>query len=132
MDEEIKEKLSNTNTWIRGLYMLLFLFIMGAAKFAIGVLVLFQFLTHLFAGNINERLVSFSSSLAQYISQIILYVCYVTEEKPFPFNDWPTPDLTNTAKTPTETTKPALKTEPEKINKPFHDKPNPDEPINYQ
>ena len=90
MDEEIKEKLSNTETWIRGLYIVLFLLLLGISKIIIGALVLFQFITSLFTGSANERLMEFSQSLATYVSQIILYLGYASDEKPFPFNDWPT------------------------------------------
>ena len=90
MDEEIKEKLSNTETWIRGLYIILFMILLGISKMIIGALVLFQFIASLFTGQANDRLIEFSKSLATYVSQVILYLCYATNEKPFPFSDWPT------------------------------------------
>lgn len=89
MDEEIKEKLSNTETWIRGIYIILFLLILGLTKFIIGALVLFQFLSSLITGSTNERLVEFGQSLAAYVSQVVLYLCYSTNDKPYPFSDWP-------------------------------------------
>lgn len=90
MDDEIKEKLGNTDVWSRGLYMLLFILILGLTKFVVGVVVLFQFLTNLFTGSCNDRLTDFGQRLAQYLSQTVLFLCYSTEEKPFPFSDWPT------------------------------------------
>ncbi len=95
MDEEIKKKLSSADTWLRGFFMLLFVIVLGAAKAIVVGLVIFQFLTRLLAGTVNERLVSFSQNLAQYISQTVLYICYVTEERPFPFSDWPTSNIVN-------------------------------------
>jgi len=93
MDEEIKKKLSSADTWLRGFFMLLFVVVLGATKAIVVGLVIFQFLTRLITGTVNERLVSFCEKLAQYISQTVLYLCYVTEDKPFPFNDWPTSSI---------------------------------------
>ncbi|NOX42672.1 MAG: DUF4389 domain-containing protein [Gammaproteobacteria bacterium] len=142
MDDEIKQKLTNTNTWIRGLYMLLFLVVLGVTKFIVGALVVFQFLSTLFTGSCNERLVEFGQNLAQYIAQIVLFVCYGTEEKPYPFSDWPTSSLINTTvntapKTKTKkktTTKKTADTEEEGAppSNAVHIETNPDEPIKYQ
>lgn len=139
MDEEIKQKLTNTDTWIRGLYMLLFLLMLGITKFIVGGLVIFQFLSTLFTGSCNERLVEFGQNLAQYTAQIILFVCYGTEEKPYPFNDWPTSNLISTTpktkpKTKKKTTQKKASTEEEATpsDSALHIETNPDEPIKYQ
>jgi hypothetical protein len=132
MDEEIKEKLSDTNTWLRGLYMLLFIFILGLTKFVVGALVIFQFINSLFTGSANERLINFGQNLAQYISQTVLFLCYSTEEKPFPFNDWPSQQ---TLKKAPATKKKTSKKTPTKLAQEAHptpDKKEGDEPVNYQ
>ena len=41
MNDEIKQKILDTNTWLRGLFMLLFFLIAGVARFVIAVVVLF-------------------------------------------------------------------------------------------
>jgi len=129
MDEEIKEKISDTNTWLRGLYMLLFIFIMGLTKFVVGALVLFQFLNSLFTGSANERLVEFGQNLAQYISLIVLFLCYSTDEKPFPFDDWPSQQTRKKAPVATKkkTTKKAAAKSAEETP-PMPDKKEGDEP----
>ena len=132
MDEEIKEKLSDTGTWLRGLYMLLFIFILGLTKFVVGALVIFQFLNSLFTGSANERLVDFGQNLARYISQTVLFLCYSTEEKPFPFNDWPSKQARK--KTPAAKKKTSDKTPTTSAQEvhPTPDKKEGDEPVNYQ
>ncbi len=143
MDEEIKKKLSNADTWLRGFFMLLFVIVLGAAKGVVVGLVIFQFLTRLLTGAVNERLVHFSEHLAQYISQTVLYICYVTEEKPYPFSDWPTSSVINSTVTKPKK-KPSKKKAAESsdnvdnvkdsatADKPIANNAKPDEPINYQ
>lgn len=104
MDEEIKEKLSNTDTWIRGIYILLFMLILGVTKVIIGAMVIFQFLSSLVTGCANERIAEFGKTLATYIEQIILYLSYSSNEKPFPFNDWPTATQSSSADKPKKRT----------------------------
>jgi hypothetical protein len=40
----------------------------------------------------NLNLVSFSKKLGTYLSQIISFVTYASEERPFPFNPFPESD----------------------------------------
>ena len=84
-----KENVSNTTTWLRGLFMLLF----GVAFKIAGILVLavavLQFLFKLFSGQANERLRAFGDNLGTYVAEIIRFLCYHTERKPFPFSEWP-------------------------------------------
>lgn len=139
MDEEIKKKLSSADTWLRGFFMLLFVIVLGAAKAIVVGLVIFQFLTRLLAGTVNERLVSFSQNLAQYISQTVLYICYVTEERPFPFSDWPTSSIVDDTASKTKKN-PAKKKAAEPNNdaesttsgSPIPNNAKPDEPVSYQ
>ena len=51
---------------------------------------LVQFFWVLFTGETNQKLQEFGKSLATYTNQIILYLTFNTEERPFPFDvDWP-------------------------------------------
>jgi len=38
----------------------------------------------------NTRLLTFGRSLGSYVQQLVNFQSFNTEEKPFPFNDWPT------------------------------------------
>jgi hypothetical protein len=132
MDEEIKEKLSDTGTWLRGLYMLLFIFILGLTKFVVGALVIFQFFNSLFTGSANERLVDFGQNLAEYISQTVLFLCYSSEEKPFPFNDWPSQHARKRTPAAKKKTSKKTSTKSEQETNPIPDTKEGDEPVNYQ
>lgn len=89
MKDEIKQRLQKTETWMRGLYMLLFIFIYGFAKFLIVLVMLFQFFSTVLTGNTNTQLLKFSQNLAKYVYQIIIFLTYNTEQRPFPFSAWP-------------------------------------------
>jgi hypothetical protein len=69
--------------------MLLFFVILWFARFVILAAVLFQFVSMLVSGKINERLLELGESLGLYSYQIIRFLTYNTEEKPFPFAEWP-------------------------------------------
>lgn len=97
MDHELKENLKQKKTWLRGLYMLLFAIFYSVAEIVILVVVLFQFLLALFTARTNARLVLFGKSLSTYVYQVMLYLTFNSEDKPFPFGEWPaadTPQLT--------------------------------------
>ena len=89
MNDETGKSYKDRSTWVRGLYMLIFMFFMGVAKFVSFVVILFQFLTVLFTAETNERLVSFGQSLSIYQYQLMMYLTYNSEEHPFPMGEWP-------------------------------------------
>ena len=74
---------------IKGLFVLLFLFAFGVCRFLLYIIVLVQFLFDLISGEPNTRLCQFSAELKDYFSEIIAFVTYQSDTKPFPFSDWP-------------------------------------------
>jgi len=77
------------NIWMRGLYMLLFAFLIGVAKFVAFTVVALQFLFVLFTNSTNEKLLSFGKSLSTYTYQIMLFLTFNSEVRPYPMSDWP-------------------------------------------
>lgn len=92
MDSEIKEHISSTNTWGRALFMVLFGIIYSVAEMVLVTVVLLQFCFVLFSGTTNERLLRFGGELSDFLYQIFQYWTYNSEEKPFPFANWPSRD----------------------------------------
>ena len=88
MNEETKPY-KDKSVWMRGLFMLLFLFFLGVAKFVAIVVIFIQFLTVLFTTKTNKRLLNFGETLSVYHYQVIMYLTYNLEEQPFPMSDWP-------------------------------------------
>lgn len=95
MNPELKDNLRKRQTWLRGLYMLLFIVIYHVAEFVVGAVVLLQFLFTLVTGQTNARLLRFGQSLSDYVYQILRFLTFNSEDLPFPFNDWPAGDTTS-------------------------------------
>lgn len=69
--------------------MLLFSIISGVAKFIVSLVAIFQFLTLLFKGEVNQALMPFGQNLSTYVYQISLFLTFKTHEMPFPFGAFP-------------------------------------------
>ena len=77
------------NIFIRGLFMVfmgLVFHLTGTLLFIVAVI---QFAFALISDAPNARLASFGRSLGLYLQQNVNFLTFVTEEKPFPFSDWP-------------------------------------------
>jgi len=55
-----------------------------------------------FSDGPSESLQRFGSSLSVYVKQISEFLSYASEEKPYPFSDWPEPDVLATKKESSE------------------------------
>ncbi len=85
----VKENAKNVDVWIRGLFILVFGVIFYVLYVVIWLLVIFQFITKVITGNLNEHLSGFSGGLTSYAFQILRYITFQSEERPFPFSPWP-------------------------------------------
>ena len=85
----LKENVSRRSIWIRLVYMIVMGIAYGVAEIVAFAVVVFQFLASLFTGKHNERLARFGRNLGRYFQQITLFMTFATEEKPFPFGQWP-------------------------------------------
>ncbi|MEM8844308.1 MAG: DUF4389 domain-containing protein [Pseudomonadota bacterium] len=87
---EITQHLTSKSIWMRLVFMLIVTFFYSISRIVVVVIALVQFLWKLFTGDINEKLLGLGKSLATYTNQIILYLTFNTEERPFPFDlNWP-------------------------------------------
>jgi len=88
MNDNIKESLKDNSTWMRILYMAIFVIIFNIVELLIAALVIFQLLVLLFTGEKNMRLVGFGGMLSQYAYRMLQYLTFNSEDRPFPFADW--------------------------------------------
>ena len=88
MKDHIAESMKDSSTWMRILYMFIFVIIFNIVEILIAALVIFQVLVLLFTGEKNQRLLGFGSMLSQYAYRMLQYLTFNSEEKPFPFADW--------------------------------------------
>ena len=89
MSGDIKENVPRRSIWLRLGFMIILGVAFSVAEVITSAVIAFQFLASLFTGQTNEQLTRFGRNLARYLQQIIVYMTFVTEEKPFPFTPWP-------------------------------------------
>lgn len=85
----LKENATNAAVWMRGLYIIVFGVILYFVFALVWLLVIFQFLTKLLTGELNQQLRRFAAPLSRYVSQILNYITFQSDERPFPFSPWP-------------------------------------------
>ena len=87
---ELEQNLRARSTWLRLVFMIVIGICHELARLVGAVIVLLQFLHVLFTGKPNERLLEAGLSLAQYVYQVVEYLTFNTEVRPFPFDaEWP-------------------------------------------
>ena len=98
----IEEHLKSRSTWLRLLFMIVMTLLYGISRLVVSAVIIIQFFHVLFTGQTNPQLRRLGQSLATYTYQIMLYLTFNTEVRPFPFDlDWPTgePELERPAPT---------------------------------
>ena len=83
---DIESNVKSKSTWLR----LFFMLVIGLCYFITRVIflpvVVFQFFWVLFTGETNKHLHSISQWLASYTYQMMIYLAFITDERPFPFD----------------------------------------------
>ena len=87
--ESPSEQPSRKETWVRLLYVLLFVILYGVAEAVLGAIVIVQFGFKLITHETNDKLLNFSTGLNKYIYEILQFMTFNSNEKPYPFSDWP-------------------------------------------
>ena len=85
----IRDSLLNADTWLKVIFIILFWISLTVVGWVLGAVVIVQLIIVLFTGERNMQLVEFGENLGQYLKQIVDYICFVDDEKPFPFADFP-------------------------------------------
>ncbi len=87
-----KMSLTNIDTWIRLAYMVLFTLLLMAARVIVSIVVLVQFIFVLVFGKDNENLRNLGQGLGKWVYQTIMFLTFNSNDKPFPFDEWPVLD----------------------------------------
>lgn len=85
----VKENVKNPDTWLRGLFIVVFGVIFYALYLIIWLLVVFQFVLKVVTGSLNAQLLAFSDGLTRYAYQVLRYITFQSEDRPWPFAPWP-------------------------------------------
>ena len=88
----IPEKVKHPSTWITAGLVVFYLFLLGFLDLVLWVIAGAQFLFTVFTKEPNSHLSNFSIRLRNYIVQIVDFVTYSSQVRPFPFNPFPEED----------------------------------------
>ena len=75
--------------FLRGVYMIVFYFVLALSRFVVGLTAIVQFFHVLFTESPQADLLKFSNSLTRYVSALVSYLTFTSHTKPFPFTEWP-------------------------------------------
>jgi len=89
MAEPKQSNLTNPDLWIRLIYMILFWLFSWLARAAVGIIGIVQFVMVLLNSEASVRLRSWGGSIARWTEQVYRFLTFASDEKPYPFQDWP-------------------------------------------
>lgn len=92
MRETLKANLKRTDTWLRGLFILLLGLLGFLGQLVLVAAVVFQFVNTLVTAQRNQQLLVFTRSLATWLHEVMDYISFNRDDRPWPFDAWPTPD----------------------------------------
>lgn len=81
----------NESILLRVLWMVVFVVVWQVAQLVLAVVVLVQLAYRLCYGAPSLSMMQFGDSLSQFLAQTGRFGTFHTEQKPWPFADWPTP-----------------------------------------
>jgi len=84
-----KHSFLSGSTWKRILFMILYTILYGIAEMVVGVVAFIQVIFALFTGGPNQRMLDLGQNLATYIYQIIRFLTFNSEQRPYPMDSWP-------------------------------------------
>lgn len=88
-EDDIKKHVKDKDTWLRFVYLVVFGFSFYLAIILTFATSIFQFLAKLFGGQSFAGLAEFGTNLATYQAQVIKFLTFASDEKPFPFAPFP-------------------------------------------
>ena len=89
----IERNIKSQDTWMRLLFMVLFVVLYAVSRIVVGAVVVLQFLIVLINGERNDNLLRLGGSLARYTYDIVRYLTFNTDDKPFPYAGWPSAEF---------------------------------------
>ena len=84
-----KKSEQNSETFSRIFYTVLFCFIGWVTLWVFTFVVLIQFGFLLITGQVNKNLKGFNKEIGLFLYDMIKYLSFQSNVKPFPFRDWP-------------------------------------------
>jgi Domain of unknown function (DUF4389) len=89
---ERKQTTATDPRLIRALHLILLFFAFGVGQTVLGIITAVQFIWLLSSGETNQLLRNFGTSLAHWFAETVRYLTCASDEKPFPWKEWPAAD----------------------------------------
>ena len=89
MSQEVESK----TAWMRVLFVALFWVVFYITQLVVLAVVVAQAAFTLISGEPNAQLLKLGDLLTQYVRDILRYVTFNSDQRPFPFSDFPKSDL---------------------------------------
>lgn len=93
MEKKWQDNIKSESFWLRSLFMVFFFIVHRITDLVVLLVAISQWFYVLLTGDANTSLSRFAGGLANYVAQIIAFLSYSTEVKPFPFSDWPSSNV---------------------------------------
>ena len=87
--DNIIDNLKQSSVWVGIILMVAFAVVLYPVFLVLLVLMIAQMLFVIITGESNANLRSLGVALSAYVFQIVQFMSYVTDTKPFPFSDFP-------------------------------------------
>ena len=88
-DSEFRSNIKSDVFWLRTVYTVIFLIVARVLDLLLLLLTLVQWIARLLGNSGNESLDNFCFALGEYYRQVVHFLTGCSEEKPYPFSDWP-------------------------------------------
>ncbi len=82
---KMEDNLKSKSTWLRLVFMVIFAVIANLTLLVTSFIVVIGFLFVLFTGDVNEKIRQAGAVVSSYLAEIIRYLNFNTDKKPFPF-----------------------------------------------
>ena len=79
--------------WVRVLFVAIFWVVFYVSQLVIAVVVVAQCAFTLIGGTPNVHLLSFGDGLSRYVQEILRFVTFNSDRRPFPFSEFPKSDI---------------------------------------
>jgi Domain of unknown function (DUF4389) len=132
MTDDVKSHVKSKSTWTRLIFIILFAITYRVAGVVLFAITIIQFIKALITGSPFSQLQSFGGSLAEYNRQVVEFLSFQSDDKPFPVGAWPeqpkasTPKADDVIIVAEPVKKTPVKKKPASTKKKTDEKPEPD------
>ena len=93
MDELKDPRLKRGDHWLRLVIALVYFgLLFYLVRILVGLALIVQFVLVAFVGETNRRLLDFTADLHRFSYHVLQFVTWNSDDRPFPFSDWPGPE----------------------------------------